>query len=652
MSYQVLARKYRPATFEEMEGQEHVLRALINALDQNRLHHAYLFAGTRGVGKTTIARILAKCLNCETGVTSKPCGECGSCLEINQGRSVDLIEIDAASRTGVDAMRDLLDNVQYMPTASRFKVYLIDEVHMLSTASFNAMLKTLEEPPEHVKFLFATTDPKKLPVTVLSRCLQFNLKILSPERIVNYLKQILPKEDVAYEEAALWQLGRAADGSMRDALSLTDQAISFGDKSLTDDVVKTMLGSIDQQEVYKILGAVIDKDGEKLLQKVQSLAQFAPDYSALLDELLGVLHRVAVAQAVPDGIDNSQGDREQILAVSRSVGQEDIQLFYQIGLIGKRDLTMAPDPRSGFEMILLRMLAFTPNASVAGGSVSGGRSSGDNAATRPGNNRAQAALDVLNGAREDPIKPASAADLDKNSKTPEEETEVAEIQAAEAAHESPRSKEISAEQRPPETRLSEARSAHKELSQRAPSQDEPAQHAPSQEESSQEEPSHEKPLHDEPSHGKPLLEMAPHDKPPHEKIMQPTPPEDWNDILLQLGLSGVTQTLAANCTLERHESNHCHLRLNEHHASLWNKTHENRISQALSRRYNCEMSVSIEIGETQTETPAQSERRQQEDRQARAVIAIENDENIQALIQNFGGTLNRSSIEPMSGEAQ
>jgi DNA polymerase-3 subunit gamma/tau len=544
-------------------------------------------------------------------------------------------------------MRDLLDNVQYMPTASRFKVYLIDEVHMLSTASFNAMLKTLEEPPEHVKFLFATTDPKKLPVTVLSRCLQFNLKNLSPERIVNYLKQILPKEDVAYEEAALWQLGRAADGSMRDALSLTDQAISYADKSLTDDVVKTMLGSIDQQEVYKILGAVIDKDGEQLLEKVKSLAQFAPDYSALLDELLGVLHRVAVAQAVPDGIDNSQGDRELVLAVSRSVGQEDIQLFYQIGLIGKRDLTMAPDPRSGFEMILLRMLAFTPNASVAGGSVSGGNSSSDDTVTIPGNNRAQAALDVINGAGKGSAKPVTAADVGKHSKTLEQETEVAEIQAAEATHESSPSKAISAQNRPPETsspetRPSEARSSKKELSQKEPSRKEPSQDEPAQHASSQEEPSQEEPSQEEPSQ----------EKPSHEKSMRSTVREDWNDILLRLGLSGVTQTLAANCTLERHESNHCHLRLNEHHASLWNKTHESRISQALSRHYNCEMSVSIEIGETQTETPAQLDRRQQEDRQARAVIAIENDENIQALIQNFGGTLNRNSIEPMSGEQQ
>ena len=377
MSYQVLARKYRPSTFAELEGQEHVLRALINALENNRLHHAYLFAGTRGVGKTTIARILAKCLNCEAGVTATPCGECATCQEITQGRCVDLIEIDAASRTGVDDMRELLDNVQYMPTCSRFKIYLIDEVHLLSKSSFNAMLKTLEEPPEHVKFLFATTDPKKLPVTVLSRCLQFNLKNLSPERIVGYLEQLLPKEEIKFESSALWQIGRAADGSMRDALSLTDQAISYSDNFLTGDSVQSMLGNIDQREVYEIIDALVAEDGERLLTKVEEIAQFAPVYTSLLDDLLAVLHRIAVAHAVPEGIDNSQGDRELVMAVANSISREDAQLFYQIGLIGKRDLPLAPDARSGFEMVLLRMLAFTMTDGQSSSGNSGGKVSGE-----------------------------------------------------------------------------------------------------------------------------------------------------------------------------------------------------------------------------------------------------------------------------------
>ena len=268
MAYQVLARKYRPSNFTEMEGQEHVLRALINSLDSNRLHHAYLFTGTRGVGKTTIARILAKCLNCEEGVTSKPCDDCASCREIAEGRSVDLIEVDAASRTGVDDMRELLENVQYLPTVSRFKVYLIDEVHMLSRNSFNAMLKTLEEPPEHVKFLFATTDPKKLPITVLSRCLQFNLKNMSPEQVVNYLSGVLVEESIPYEEIALWPLGWAVDGSMRDALSLMDQAISYSDGNISESNVKAMLGNLDQKDNFRLLERVLKRDSDQVLAQI------------------------------------------------------------------------------------------------------------------------------------------------------------------------------------------------------------------------------------------------------------------------------------------------------------------------------------------------------------------------------------------------
>ena len=364
MSYQVLARKWRPKSFREMVGQEHVLQALVNALDHDRLHHAYLFTGTRGVGKTTIARILAKCLNCEQGVSSEPCEACASCQEIAEGRSVDLLEVDAASRTKVEDTRELLDNVQYAPTRSRYKVYLIDEVHMLSSHSFNALLKTLEEPPPHVKFLLATTDPQKLPATILSRCLQFNLKNMPPEQVVGHLKQVLEQEMVKFEEPALWLLGRAAAGSMRDALSLTDQAIAFGAGQLLEADVRRMLGTVDLSFIYQLLEGMVGGDPATLLDIVGRMAEHAPDFEGGLDELISLLHRVAVAQAVPEAVDNSWGDAERVAAIAASLSPEDAQLYYQVAINGKRDIALATDPRSGFEMILLRMIAFRPLAVV------------------------------------------------------------------------------------------------------------------------------------------------------------------------------------------------------------------------------------------------------------------------------------------------
>ena len=343
-----------------MVGQEHVLRALINGLDNDRLHHAYLFTGTRGVGKTTLARILAKCLNCEEGVSSTPCNQCSSCMEIAEGRFVDLIEVDAASRTKVEDTRELLDNVQYAPTRGRYKVYLIDEVHMLSTHSFNALLKTLEEPPPHVKFLLATTDPHKLPVTILSRCLQFNLKNLNPERIVGHLKFVLGEEKIPFEESALWELGRAADGSMRDALSLTDQAIAHGAGTLTAVEVNTMLGTIDRSSVVAICRALADGDGDRAMALVEHMADHAPDYAAALGDMLSIWHQVAIAQTVPDALDPVQEHHQAVVALAGQVSREDIQLFYQMTLMGRKDLPYAADPRSGFEMVLLRLLAFRP----------------------------------------------------------------------------------------------------------------------------------------------------------------------------------------------------------------------------------------------------------------------------------------------------
>jgi DNA polymerase-3 subunit gamma/tau len=402
MSYLVLARKWRPHGFDELVGQEHVQRALVNALDSGRVHHAFLFTGTRGVGKTTIARILAKSLNCERGVSSRPCGECRACLEIDSGRFVDLIEVDAASRTKVDDTRELLDNVQYAPSAGRYKVYLIDEVHMLSAHSFNALLKTLEEPPPHVKFLLATTDPQKLPVTVLSRCLQFNLKRLPVGLIVARLEQIALAEGIEFEPEALRLVARAADGSMRDALSLLDQVIAFGGARIGADDTRTMLGTIDRSHVIALLRSVAAGDGKALVDEIAHLDEHVPDYREVLGELAIVLQRVATLQLVPDLALDEEDDPEAIRAIAAELSPEDVQLDYQIALNGRRDLELAADLRSAFEMVLLRMLAFRIDAA---------QSTVDSRAlaTPVGSPRASAERRPVGGAVRAALQPAGAA---------------------------------------------------------------------------------------------------------------------------------------------------------------------------------------------------------------------------------------------------
>jgi len=360
MSYTALARKWRPKKFSELIGQEHVRRALVNALESGRVHHAFLFTGTRGVGKTTIARILAKCLNCERGVTAEPCGSCAACREIDEGRFPDLLEVDAASRTKVDDTRELLDNVLYAPARGRYKVYLIDEVHMLSAHSFNALLKTLEEPPPHVKFLLATTEPQKLPVTVLSRCLQFNLKRLPAAEIAAHLRWILEQEGVAFDAAGLKLLAKAADGSMRDGLSLLDQLIAFGGGRVGESEARAMLGTISRDHVVRIAELLASADAAELLRAAQALEEFAPDYAQVLDELAALLVRVGLKQAVSDYEGDELYEPELLERLARALAPEDVQLFYQTAIIGRRDLALAPDARSGFEMTLLRMLAFRP----------------------------------------------------------------------------------------------------------------------------------------------------------------------------------------------------------------------------------------------------------------------------------------------------
>jgi DNA polymerase III subunit gamma/tau len=559
MSYQVLARKWRPKTFREMVGQEHVLKALVNALDHDRLHHAYLFTGTRGVGKTTIARILAKCLNCEAGVSSVPCGTCSSCLEIAEGRSIDLLEVDAASRTKVEDTRELLDNVQYAPTRSRYKIYLIDEVHMLSTHSFNALLKTLEEPPPHVKFLLATTDPQKLPATVLSRCLQFNLKHMPPEQIVGHLAMVLEQEMVSFEEPALWLLGRAAAGSMRDALSLADQAIAYGAGKVSEMDVRSMLGSVDLGYVYELLEAVCADSPATVLATVQRMAEYAPDFEGSLDELISLIHRVATAQIVPDAIDNSWGDAERVAQIARSITAEDAQLFYQMALNGKRDIALSPDARRGFEMILLRMIAFRPAAVID-----------DN--LRPEDLQSVVSTRVAAGEGSAPVKKSPEGPGHVPGKAPKP-----------------------AEQPPASEKLAPVDSTARSAGQ---------------------------------------------------IVLDALTPDSWHQLLESLGLKGIVYNIAAHCELRNRAGEALQFVLDEAHAVLFNDGHGEKLRLALGNYFGHAVSVSIVPGAVHTETPAMRLKRLAEKRQAEAVVAIEGDPQLQALIARFDGELDRSSIAP------
>ncbi|WP_122581553.1 DNA polymerase III subunit gamma/tau [Pseudomonas viridiflava] len=726
MSYQVLARKWRPRSFREMVGQTHVLKALINALDSQRLHHAYLFTGTRGVGKTTIARIIAKCLNCETGITSTPCGVCSVCKEIDEGRFVDLIEIDAASRTKVEDTRELLDNVQYAPSRGRFKVYLIDEVHMLSSHSFNALLKTLEEPPPYVKFILATTDPQKLPATILSRCLQFSLKNMTPERVVEHLTHVLGVENVPFEDDALWLLGRAADGSMRDAMSLTDQAIAFGEGKVMATDVRAMLGTLDHGQVFDVLTALLEGDARGVLEAVRHLAEQGPDWNGVLSEILNVLHRVAVAQALPEGVDNGHGDRDRVLALAQALPAEDVQFYYQMGLIGRRDLPLAPDPRGGFEMVLLRMLAFRP-ADSENAPRQPLKPVGISQATADSQRAVADATPVASVPSQPPVMAAPDPAFEATVPAPEPAPVKAapvepEPEQAQPAPPAP-AEEIDLPWNEPKTPVADvipepvAEPAEAPVAEPVletlgeqpdltpmptPAPASPVPDAPQVEEQQvQEQPAEEPQPVAEQAVTPAMLETIPDaaylsapmgrdDEPPpdddyvepdvdidpasyayldelaHDSVgdAEPVEPEptpaampatglalEWLEMFPGLPISGMTGSIAANCTLMGKEGDHWLLHLDPAHSALFNSTQQRRLNDALNQFTGRTINLSIELIKPEQETPAQAASRLRAERQRQAEASIHADPFIQQMLQQFGAMIREDTIKPVDAPA-
>ncbi len=598
MSYQVLARKWRPKSFETLVGQDHVVRALSNALDQQRLHHAYLFTGTRGVGKTTLARILAKSLNCETGISAKPCGVCSACTEIDRGRFVDLIEVDAASNTQVDAMRDLLDNAQYAPSAGRFKVYIIDEVHMLSKSAFNAMLKTLEEPPAHVKFILATTDPQKVPVTVLSRCLQFNLRQMAGTSIIDHLQNILTQEAIPFQASALHLIARAADGSMRDALSLTDQAIAYGGQSVNEAEVRDMLGAIDQSYLYQLINALLAEDGPALIAQAKAMEQRSLSFESALNDLAQLLHQIAVAQTVPDSVAQDLPERAVLLDFAQRIPAASLQLYYQIALLGRRDIGLAPDELAGFSMSLLRMLAFSPK---------------------------DQALNIVSPPA---LKPQTTSPVPVAASVATAATDTA-TAASVAANEASK----------PQAPYEESPQASHEEITPAPSMDEmPFEEA--------------MPSETVPSEPIPMAEAANAEAEYSHNEAMPSDAGlnrqfngDWRNLVDNLKL-GLARALSQHCELISYDENSISLSVPEMQKHLLLPNYQEKLSTAINQYFDKKIKLHFSVGGTGN-TPAQQISQEKAQAQNTAETAIEQDGFVQALINDFGAQIIPNSIKPI-----
>lgn len=593
MSYKVLARKWRPGSFTDVVGQEHILQSLSHALDSDRLHHALLFTGTRGVGKTTIARILAKALNCEEGISSTPCGKCSSCMAVDEGRFIDLIEVDAASRTKVDDTRELLDNVQYLPTSGRYKVYLIDEVHMLSRSSFNALLKTLEEPPDHVKFLLATTDPQKLPVTVLSRCLQFNLKRLDPDQIKSQLVRILETEKIESENEALDLLARSADGSMRDGLSLLDQAIAFGAGKVIKDDVRKMLGSIEQQYIHALIESLANNNTEAMFQAIDDAADRSPDFIMVLDEMISSFYQLSLAQMAPVIIEQRSFDRQWLEQTSNKFSAEQLQLNYQICLTGKRDLPLAPDSRTGFEMLMLRLLAFRPDT--------------------------------------------SAQPVDRSGSQAEEKPSVQGITRAQQRIDQPVTDQNTAAS---ETKDKSYTSTKRNTGYPPTVSDSTYPESDSQAELVQPGFTGNNPAISEPSPASV--------NPGKLSLPDSSGKMNWSLLVESLPVTGLTKQLALHMAPSLWDEAHLELLVDVEQEAIHSATREKELISVLQKNLGENIKISIRIDRPLAETPAQQKQRQAREKQQAAEESIMSDPSVAKMVDAFGASVAPGSIRPVN----